>query len=106
MRYEFSFPFRNGTYRAWALFSIDEEPYFLSTTLLDASLINEFGELLSIKTDGDVVLHYTGESDALFQLKTAVFNYLKETPAFKQLKANSSSRKKQRRKDLKRQKEE
>lgn len=105
MRYEFSFPFRDTNYRAYALFSFEEEPYFLSVTLLDNSLINEFGESLSIKTDGDDVLYYTRDTEAVIQLKNAVFNYLKQTPAFKQLKANYSSRKKQHRKDLKHQKD-
>lgn len=104
MRYEFSFPFRNSTYLASVLFSFEEEPYFLSTTLLDTDLVNEFGQSLSIKTDGDDVLHNPNESVDAIQLKNAVFNYLKQTPAFKQLKAKYSSRKKQHRKDLKHQK--
>jgi hypothetical protein len=101
MRYEFSFPFRNATYRASALFSFEEEPYFLSITLLDRNLINEFGQTLSIKTDGDIALFNPAETVAVIQLKNAVFGYLKQTPAFKQLKAKYSSRKKQHRKDMK-----
>lgn len=101
MRYEFSFPFRNSTCQASVLFSFEEEPYFLSTTLLDTNLVNEFGQSLSIKTDGEDVLHNPSESVAVNQLKTAVFNYLKETPAFMQLKAKYHSRKIQHRKDLK-----
>ena len=101
MRYEFSFPFRNTTSPAWALFSFEEEPYFLSVTLLDTNLVNEFGQSLSIKTDGDNLLHNPGETEEVSQLKIAVFNCLKQTPAFKQLKAKYSSRKKQHRKDIK-----
>jgi hypothetical protein len=83
------------------LFSFGDEPYFLSTTLLDESLINEFGQSLSIKTDGDQVLHNSKESVESIQLKGAVFNYLKLTPAFIQLKEKYSSRRQQQRKDLK-----
>jgi hypothetical protein len=101
MRYEFSFPFQDTTYLAAALFSFDEEPYFLTITLLDERLVNEFGQSLSIKHDGDSILHYPGETEAVSQLKIAVFNYLKQTPAFKQLKASYSSRKRQHRKDIK-----
>jgi hypothetical protein len=101
MRYEFSFPFKNDFYLAAALFSFEEEPYFLTITLLDKDLINEFGESLSIKTDGDSVLYSLAETEAVIQLKDAVFNYLKQTPAFKQLKAKYHSRKKQHRKDMK-----
>lgn len=105
MRYEFSFPFRNSTYLASVLFSFEEEPYFLSTTLLDTNLVNEFGQSLSIKTDGEHVLHNPSESVAVIQLKSAVFNYLKKTPAFMQLKAKYHSRMIQHRKDMKHHKE-
>src|SRR5688572_1110557 len=100
MRYEFSFPFRNTTSLASALFSFEDEPYFLSITLLDRNLIPEFGQSLSIKNDGDTILHNPNETEAVSQLKIAVFNYLKQTPAFKQLKAKYSSRKKQQRRDI------
>ena len=101
MRYEFSFPFRNTDQKATVLFSFIDEPYFLSTTLLNEDLVKEFGPSLSIKTDGDKVLHVPDETAAVSDLKTAVFNHLKETPAFKQLKAKYSSRRKQQRKDVK-----
>jgi len=101
MRYEFMFPFRNNTYLASVLFSFEEEPYFLSTTILDTKLMEEFGQSLSIKTDGESVLHNPSEPVAVIQLKDAVFNYLKQTPAFIQLRDKYSSRKKQHRKDLK-----
>jgi hypothetical protein len=101
MGYQFSFPFRNTTYPASVLFSFEEEPYFLMTTLLDAGLVNEFGENLSIKTDGDAVLPHPGETPATSQLKSAVFDHLKKTPAFVQMKAKYGSRKRQHRKDLK-----
>jgi len=101
MRYEFSFPFRNSTYLASALFSFEEEPYFLSTTLLDPDLVNEFGQSLSIKTDAEQVLHSPGDSAEVVELKSAVFNYLKKTPAFIQLKAKYHSRMIQHRKDIK-----
>ena len=101
MGYKFSFPFRTSTYPASVLFSFEEEPYFLTTTLLDTELVKEFGENLSIKTDGDAVLPHPADSEAVVQLKSAVFDYLKQTPAFMQLNAKYSSRKKQHRKDLK-----
>jgi hypothetical protein len=101
MGYKFTFPFRSATYPASVLFSFEEEPYFLMTTLLDEGMVKEFGENLSIKTDGDDVLLYGNESEATTELKTAVFNQLKKTPAFIQLKDKYSSRKKQHRKDLK-----
>lgn len=101
MRYQFTFPFRNADYKATALFSFIDEPYFLSTTLLSEELVKEFGESLSIKTDGDKVLLHPEDNAAVIELKTAVFNYLKQTPAFMQLKAKYSSRRKQQRKELK-----
>ena len=101
MRYQFSFPFRNTEYKATTLFSFIDEPYFLSTTLLNEELVKEFGESLSIKTDGDKVMFNPGENEATIELKSAVFNYLKQTPAFMQLKEKYSSRRKQQRKVLK-----
>ncbi|HYH15507.1 MAG TPA: hypothetical protein VD794_09810, partial [Flavisolibacter sp.] len=68
MRYEFTFPYRDNKYLASVLFSFEEEPYFLSTTLLDTNLVNEFGQSLSIKTDGDDVLHNPKDSVDVIQL--------------------------------------
>jgi hypothetical protein len=92
MASEFSFTFRNTTYPATASFSFDNLPYFVFITISDRELIKEFSPEISIKTDGDEFIHSSLEKGALTDLKKDIFDSVKLSPSFLEMKKKYKSR--------------
>jgi hypothetical protein len=77
-----SFTFRNKVYDCD--FFIDNScfPCFIFVFLKDKDLIKEFGDDITIKTDGDNRLPKKDDYPELAALRQALFDVIKTTPAF------------------------
>lgn len=85
----FRYIFRGELCSARAFFSFEEEPYFVFLWLYDSDIVNEFGDEVSIKTDLKKVLPRKNDYKSLIDLELAIFEALKEQPAFLQEKAKT-----------------
>ena len=83
---KYTFRFRNKDYIAETYFSYDEEPCYIFVTLSDASLIQEFGEDLTIATDCYDLISRNDDYTEVKELRQAVFDAVKNGDEFRKVK--------------------
>lgn len=76
------FVYREKDYSSDAYLSFEEEPYYIFVSLKDADLIREFGDEITIKTDGETVLPRRNDFPALHLLYQTIFDALKTSRPF------------------------
>ena len=77
-----SFNFRNKGYTCNTYIDSSEYPCYVFVILLDDELIAEFGDEISIKTDGFLLLPKRDDHRELVALRQAIFDAIKNTPPF------------------------
>jgi hypothetical protein len=88
MDFDFSFVFRDKLRYAHAYIDYKEKPYFIFTIILDSELVEEFSQEVTIKTDFNKVLPKADDIvKGMVELRQAMFDVIKESEPFKQLKA-------------------
>lgn len=78
-----TFVFRNRTYSANIYFDLSNSPYCMFVDLTDKELIEEFGDDISIESDGNDLLPSIDDYPKLVTLKNAIFEAVKHDPAFR-----------------------
>ena len=86
MESDVQFTFRNKEYSCYAVMDCSEYPYYIFTILADNELITEFGDEVTIKTNGEGRLPKRDDLPVLTELREAIFDGVKTTPEFIALK--------------------
>ena len=81
-----TFYFRGKKYSCSAFIDCLEYPCFIFVLFTDNDLVREFGEEITIKTDGYVRLQKRDDSPGLIELRQAIFDVLKPLPEFAMVK--------------------
>ncbi len=76
------FTFRNKEYSCNVCIDNSEYPCYVFVTLDDTSLINEFGEEITLKTDAEKTLPRNDDYPELIELRRSIFNVVKMLPEF------------------------
>ncbi len=79
---ELHFTFRSKTYSSTFFIDCSDYPCYIFTILEDKELIEEFGDEVTIKTDGEVHLPKKDGYPELIKLREAMFTAIKVTPEF------------------------
>ncbi len=82
MELNVQFKFRNKSYSCSALIDTSADPCFVFVILEDKALIKEFGEEVTIKTDGWKLLPKKDDYAELVELRQALFVAVKKFPEF------------------------
>lgn len=85
------FLFRRKLYSCVFFIDTAEHPIYIFCLLKDKELIEEFGDEISIKTDGVQMLSRRYEYPALVELRQSIFGAVRNTTEFEQLE-NASKR--------------
>jgi len=83
------FNFRNKIYTCHINIISSGYPYFIFVKLHDKDLINEFGEEVTIKTDGETRLTKKDDHAELIELRQSIFDVIQIQPEF--IAANQSN---------------
>lgn len=85
MNHSTSFLFRGNLYKVEFCLSFDEDPLFIFCIFKDPLLIRNFGDELTIKTDGHLVLPSRVDWDEINYLKEAVFAAIWQTAEYEEV---------------------
>ncbi len=77
------FEFEGRAFVADAFFSFDQQPYYIFMSLHDSTLIEYFGEEVTIKTDLFRVLPKKDDYPNLIELRQKMFNAIKSSQVFR-----------------------
>jgi hypothetical protein len=80
------FLFRDKLFTARLFIDISEQPCYLFIFLSDPALIEEFGDEISIKTDGELILPMKLNYPALAKLRKALFASIRYIQPFLDVK--------------------
>jgi hypothetical protein len=86
MDFDLSFIFRNNSWTCLAFIDASDEPCYVFVQFKHKSLIEEFGEELTIKTDFEKRLPKKDDWGEVPQLRQAIFDALIEHPQFRAVK--------------------
>jgi len=81
------FTFQNKISKAAFFIDYKEEPCFIFVLLQDEELIKEFGDELTLKTDCEQVLELGPSNNKLDNLRLAIFEAVKTTKKFAEIKS-------------------
>jgi hypothetical protein len=87
MEIRVQFFFRTMEYSCSALIDNSQYPCYIFTMLEGPGLISEFGDEITIATDGKKRLPKKDDRPALIELREAIFNVMQNTPEFIAMKA-------------------
>ena len=76
------FNFSNGIFSAAVIPSFNEKPYYFFILFNETEIISEFGDELSIATDGDTILNSIPTDNKLKSLKEVIFKDIKKVPEY------------------------
>ncbi|MDB5251835.1 MAG: hypothetical protein JWP27_1004 [Flaviaesturariibacter sp.] len=77
-----SFRFRERDYRVFFVLSFEEPPFYIFCIIDDPTLANEFGEELTLCTDGTRLIPSRVDWHALTEFKDILFQSICKTPVF------------------------
>ena len=77
-----NFNFSNGIFSAAVVPSFSEKPYYFFIQFNEAEIISEFGDELSIATNGDTILNSIPTDNKVKSLKEVIFQEIKKVPEF------------------------
>ena len=83
MNFAVSFHFRGKQYSCLAFIDTSESPWYIFTILADGDLIQEFGEEITLKTDGNHLLPRSDDFTKLVELRRALFEAISASPRYK-----------------------
>lgn len=83
-----SFIFRGKLYSCRAFVDTTEDPFYIFIIFNDQELIAEFGDEISIKTNGLIRLPKADDYPELVDIRQTLFNAIKNLPEFQQAAAN------------------
>ncbi|MGB8195241.1 MAG: hypothetical protein WCF67_25110 [Chitinophagaceae bacterium] len=83
---EIQFTFRSKAYRCTFFIDCTDYPCYIFTFLTDKELIKQFGDEITLKTDGQILLPKKDDFGELRTLRETMFTAVKEIPEFIALK--------------------
>jgi hypothetical protein len=90
MEIHFGFWFRGIEYSCSAVIDNSEYPCYIFTTLKHPGLISEFGDEITVVTDGKKRLAKKEDYPALVQLNEAILQAIKAVPEFRAVKIKTN----------------
>ena len=82
------FNFSDGIFSAAVVPSFSEKPYYFFILFNENEIISEFGDELSIATDGDTILNSIPSNHKVKSLKEVIFREIKKVPEFLDMMKN------------------